>query len=406
MQENYEQTIQVQPEMDSAPKMETKYVSFGKRLLAYFIDFGIISILGNLVQNMFGQNSISMMLRVESLEELQQLQAASNSSLPTLISIILAVAYYMIFLVNYDGATPGKRVMAIKITKESGEKLTYPVVFIRYLGMFISSISFGLGFLWILWDKKKQSWHDKIAKTIVVETGLKPKTGLAIFISIISILFMVGYASIGAYIGYTLGMDEVNQKTIDSQPAISLKQNQEAMSPEAKVHFDKSQELFVNIRENRDDLEKIKPLANEAITELETAVEIDPENPVLWSWLGSAYTWPNDLGKTLEDSLEAAMKAEELDPTNVVYINNVGDFLLSLGKNEDAVIQFNKSLRLTDSSGYAHSSIGIAYRNLGINDSAAEHFQKAIDIFTKNNADGNYDTQILQIQKLLASLPK
>jgi len=26
-----------------------------------------------------------------------------------------------------------------------------------------------LGFFWIIWDKKKQGWHDKIAGTLVVK---------------------------------------------------------------------------------------------------------------------------------------------------------------------------------------------------------------------------------------------
>jgi len=40
---------------------------------------------------------------------------------------------------------------------------------IRYVGYFVAVLPLGLGILWVAWDKKKQGWHDKMAKTLVVE---------------------------------------------------------------------------------------------------------------------------------------------------------------------------------------------------------------------------------------------
>lgn len=39
--------------------------------------------------------------------------------------------------------------------------------FLRWLGYYVSSI-FMLGYLWAIWDSKRQAWHDKIAGTVVV----------------------------------------------------------------------------------------------------------------------------------------------------------------------------------------------------------------------------------------------
>jgi len=36
------------------------------------------------------------------------------------------------------------------------------------VGYFIAFLPVGLGFFWIIWDKRKQGWHDKIAGTVVV----------------------------------------------------------------------------------------------------------------------------------------------------------------------------------------------------------------------------------------------
>jgi uncharacterized RDD family membrane protein YckC len=32
----------------------------------------------------------------------------------------------------------------------------------------VSGIPFDLGYFWMLWDKEKQTWHDKVANDVVV----------------------------------------------------------------------------------------------------------------------------------------------------------------------------------------------------------------------------------------------
>ena len=41
----------------------------------------------------------------------------------------------------------------------------------RQLAKLLSLIPLGLGFWWMLWDPRRQTWHDKIAGTIVVRTS-------------------------------------------------------------------------------------------------------------------------------------------------------------------------------------------------------------------------------------------
>jgi uncharacterized RDD family membrane protein YckC len=48
-----------------------------------------------------------------------------------------------------------------------GERLRLWNVLRRHVGYVISGILF-LGFLWILFDNRRQGWHDKLAGTIVV----------------------------------------------------------------------------------------------------------------------------------------------------------------------------------------------------------------------------------------------
>ena len=85
-----------------------------------------------------------------------------------IIGLTIDICYYTYFFGN--GQTLGMKVAKIKLCGTDG---TYPIGyargFLRWLGMLISGLAIGVGFLWILIDKNKQGWHDKIAGTIVVK---------------------------------------------------------------------------------------------------------------------------------------------------------------------------------------------------------------------------------------------
>jgi len=93
----------------------------------------------------------------------------ATSPLELLITYVLAPLVVILFW-HYKSATPGKIMLRLKIINlnESGPKLGVGQSIGRYVGYYLSSIVLGLGFIWIAFDKKKQGWHDKLAKTIVV----------------------------------------------------------------------------------------------------------------------------------------------------------------------------------------------------------------------------------------------
>lgn len=90
-----------------------------------------------------------------------------NSSV-NILSFLLGLAYSVWMLSNYS-ATIGMMVMKIKITKEGGGKVTYQDAILRYFAGILSGIVLLLGYLWMIWDPKKQTWHDHLAKTVVVK---------------------------------------------------------------------------------------------------------------------------------------------------------------------------------------------------------------------------------------------
>lgn len=82
---------------------------------------------------------------------------------------IIGALYSVLLWVNWNGQTLGKKVMGIKVVREDGKPLGYPTAIIRYIGYYISGLFLFIGFLWVIWDPKKQGFHDKIAKTYVVK---------------------------------------------------------------------------------------------------------------------------------------------------------------------------------------------------------------------------------------------
>jgi len=71
---------------------------------------------------------------------------------------------------RYRAATPGKIMMDIYIVDaDTLRQPTFGRLILRYLGYYVSIFTLFLGFFWIGWDKRKQGFHDKIAKTVVIK---------------------------------------------------------------------------------------------------------------------------------------------------------------------------------------------------------------------------------------------
>jgi uncharacterized RDD family membrane protein YckC len=87
-------------------------------------------------------------------------------------SYALTIAFTVInFIVmpGRVGQSLGKRLLGIRIITVDQRRATTKQIVVRHLlGYPISSAAFALGFLWLLWDRRQQGWHDKLARTLVV----------------------------------------------------------------------------------------------------------------------------------------------------------------------------------------------------------------------------------------------
>lgn len=88
------------------------------------------------------------------------------------MNTVFGIAYWIIvlFMVATRGQSPGKIAIGIKIVKMDGRPIGFGTTLLReILGKIVSAIILLLGYIWILFDGKRQGWHDKIASTYVVK---------------------------------------------------------------------------------------------------------------------------------------------------------------------------------------------------------------------------------------------
>jgi uncharacterized RDD family membrane protein YckC len=94
-----------------------------------------------------------------------------NETVHRVISLLYLLSWlaYHVGLWTLKGTTIGGIVMGIKVVRLDGRPLDYPVALIRALASVLSAFVLGLGFFWTGFTREKQSWHDKIAGTVIVK---------------------------------------------------------------------------------------------------------------------------------------------------------------------------------------------------------------------------------------------
>ena len=92
---------------------------------------------------------------------------SSNAS--SLIGLVIGISYYV--GLNANGGTLGKQIVGLRLQDaRTGENIGYPRALIRYIVAIASALALLIGYLWCIWDGKKQTWQDKAAGSVVVST--------------------------------------------------------------------------------------------------------------------------------------------------------------------------------------------------------------------------------------------
>ena len=100
-----------------------------------------------------------------------------GQTLAQFLSLALPVVYHWYFWTRRDGQTPGKSAVGVRVVKADGSQLSDSDAFIRAIGYHVSAAIFGLGYIWAIFDKNNQTWHDKLAGTYVARVESRRSAG-------------------------------------------------------------------------------------------------------------------------------------------------------------------------------------------------------------------------------------
>jgi len=97
-----------------------------------------------------------------------------------LLCALAAFVYYPFFEGRPAGQTLGKKAVGIRVVRQSnGAPLGYGLAIWRTVVRIVDYLPFYLGLLWAIWDPQHQTFHDKIAGTLVVRSDVYPAPGAA-----------------------------------------------------------------------------------------------------------------------------------------------------------------------------------------------------------------------------------
>ncbi len=108
---------------------------------------------------------------------------------PQILAIILGGFYHAIFETSPLRATPGKALMKIAVLKADGSQLTIKDSILRYIMSWISGMFLCLGYFISLFTDKRQTFHDMVATTVVVEGSFAGNNYWDIFVAQCKVIF-------------------------------------------------------------------------------------------------------------------------------------------------------------------------------------------------------------------------
>ncbi|HXZ52102.1 MAG TPA: RDD family protein [Burkholderiales bacterium] len=137
---------------------QPEYVGFWRRVLAAAIDFLILFVV-----------TTPILLAIYGRRYFALVQSGTSAGFWDFVIEYVVPAVAVVAFWRRYGATPGKMAVGAKIVDaKTGERPSTARLVLRYVAYLVSALPLFLGFLWIGVSRRKQGFHDKIARTMVI----------------------------------------------------------------------------------------------------------------------------------------------------------------------------------------------------------------------------------------------
>lgn len=147
--------------------LHMELAGFGNRVLACIIDT-LISALLNIVL-IGGLLAVWFLLKRLSLSPgILALWSTYLLMIGTTVSFAIVFGYYLFFEGAWQGQTPGKKIVDIRVIEQNGQPITWSSAIVRNLVRLIDQGLMMIGFISMLIDKNERRLGDFAAGTIVI----------------------------------------------------------------------------------------------------------------------------------------------------------------------------------------------------------------------------------------------
>jgi uncharacterized RDD family membrane protein YckC len=153
---------------DANTFIEPHYSGFWRRFLALFID-GAILLIPHVIL---------------------------NSIIPYVGSFILFFLYKPVFESSSIRGTPGKALLGMVVVTEDGDRLNFKEAVIRMAMSFVSGMFFAIGYFMNLFTAKRQTLHDLVAHTVVIDQVMPRENFFDIWLDQMRFIFGRGTSEI------------------------------------------------------------------------------------------------------------------------------------------------------------------------------------------------------------------
>ena len=163
---------QIQP---SDSNLQGQYAGFVSRMLAILVDLLLVIVtlivVGLTIQLIFRFLNLDTFFSniVSDLEERFNLVGSVVRLLTGLGSFyFIFFMYYVTLHTVAGGITIGKALMGLRVVRMDGVPLNIGRSTRRYVTFILATLPFFLGLFWVIWDDRRQGWHDKLSNTCVI----------------------------------------------------------------------------------------------------------------------------------------------------------------------------------------------------------------------------------------------
>jgi uncharacterized RDD family membrane protein YckC len=163
------------PKHQLRPQGDFPRATLVRRLAAMFYDFLLCVALLMVVGLIYQQGILRLFYSGEELMAMSQAGALDVDPVLGSLMLLSLFAFFAKFW-THNGQTLGMQVWGIRVQNRDGSAIDLWQALLRFFIAIASWLSCGLGYLWMLWDRDRLTWHDRYSESVVVQLPKRKKS--------------------------------------------------------------------------------------------------------------------------------------------------------------------------------------------------------------------------------------